>query len=187
MSGGGPGPTVGGTAGPVGSPADVAPAVVPEVRPAEDGDAAGLIALIGACFSEYEGCVLDTETEMTHLLRVASHFAEVGGAAWAAEAGGVLVGSVACRPAAVAGGLELQMLYVAARWRRQGLGSRLVALVEDEAWRRGATFVDLWSDSRFLDAHRLYRSLGYEQRPEIRELHDLSDTVEHHFVRHLRP
>jgi len=164
-------------------PSDTASAFTPTVRTALDGDADGLIALVGSCFSEYDGCVLDTENEMAHLRRVATHFAAAGGCAWVAEAVGSVVGSVACRPAPGAGGLELQMLYVMAPWRRRGLGSRFVDLVEREASRRSATFVELWSDTRFDDAHRLYRTLGYEQLPEVRELHDLSATREFHFVK----
>ena len=168
------------------SPSGISPADQPAVRPALDTDADGLIALVGSCFSEYEGCVLDTENEMVHLLQVATHYGAAGGLAWVAEAEQSLVGSVACRPAAGAGGLELQMLYVLAPWRRRGLGSRLVSLVESEASGRGAAFVDLWSDTRFADAHRLYRSLGYEQRPGARELDDLSATVEYHFAKCLQ-
>jgi putative acetyltransferase len=169
----------------------------PVVRTAEDTDAAGLIALVGSCFSEYEGCVLETEHEMPHLLRVASHFAGVGGRAWVAVVdgsevdgsvvNGSVVGSVACRPATDVGGLELQMLYVLGPWRRRGLGARFVGLVESEARRRGARFVELWSDTRFTDAHRLYRTLGYEQLPDVRELHDLSATREYRFARALEP
>jgi putative acetyltransferase len=157
----------------------------PTIRTALDTDADGLVALVGTCFCEYEGCVLETEHEMPHLLRVATHFATVGGCAWVAEHNGSVVGSVACRPAHDAGGLELQMLYVLAPWRRRGLGSRLVALVEIEARRRRGSFVDLWTDTRFTNAHRLYLSLGYIQGPEVRELHDLSATVEYHFTKSL--
>jgi putative acetyltransferase len=157
------------------------PDVVPAVRTALDSDADDLIALVGSCFAEYEGCVLDTEHEMTHLLHVATHFAAAGGGAWVAGAPRSVVGSVACRPADDAGVLELQMLYVLAPWRRRGLGSRLVGVVEDEARRRGARFVELWSDTRFTDAHRLYLTLGYEQLPDVRELHDLSATREYRF------
>jgi putative acetyltransferase len=167
---------------------DVATASVvgpPAVRTASDADAAGLIALVGSCFSEYEGCVLDTAHEMPHLCRVATHFAAAGGCAWVAEVAGSVVGSVACRPATGSTGLELQMLYVLAPWRQRGLGSRFVGLVEGEARRRGEELVELWSDWRFQDAHRLYRSLAYEQLPETRELHDLSATIEYHFIKHL--
>lgn len=159
----------------------------PTVRPAVDSDADGLIDLVGSCFSEYEGCVLEAENEMPHLLRPAAHFAAVNGRAWVAEADGSVVGSAACKPAQEVGGLELQMLYVLAPWRRRGLGARFVALVEQEAIERGADFVDLWTDIRFLDAHRLYRSLHYQQLPEVRALQDLSDTREFHFIKRLGP
>jgi putative acetyltransferase len=160
---------------------DVRRDVEPTVRRAVDSDADDLVTLVGSCFAEYEGCVLDTEHEMTHLLHVASHFAAASGGAWAAEALGSVVGSIACRPSEGAGGLELQMLYVLAPWRRRGLGSRLVGLVEDEGCKRGARFVELWTDTRFTDAHRLYLSLGYDQLPDVRELHDLSATREYRF------
>jgi putative acetyltransferase len=159
----------------------------PAIRAAVDADADGLVTLVGSCFSEYEGCVLETEHEMPHLLRVATHFAAADGRAWVAEANGSVVGSVACRPAREGRGLELQMLYVSALWRRRGLGGRLVALVEQEAGEREAVFVDLWTDTRFLDAHRLYRSLHYEQLPEVREVHDLSASREFHFTKSLAP
>jgi putative acetyltransferase len=155
----------------------------PILRPAVDADAAGLIVLVSACFSEYEGCVLDTETEMVHLLQAASHYAAAGGRAWVAEAADAVIGSVACRPATGEKGLELQMLYVMAPWRRRGLGSRFVDLVEATARGRGATYVDLWSDTRFTDAHRLYRALGYEQLSGCRTLQDLSATRAYHFIK----
>jgi len=152
----------------------------PVVRPARDDDASGVIALVAACFAEYDNCVLDLEHESGHLLRVASHYAGVDGRAWVATTGDGVVGCVACRPAPD-GVLELQMLYVAAPERRRGLGASLVGLVEDEARRRGAGAVELWSDTRFLDAHRLYAGLGYERLAGTRELRDASDTVEFHF------
>jgi putative acetyltransferase len=165
---------------------DEAPGYRPSVRVAADTDAAGLIALVGSCFCEFDGCVLDTEHEMAHLHRVATHFKAVGGRAWVADGAGSVVGSVACRPATGDDrGLELQMLYVLAPWRHRGLASRFVTMVEDEAVSRGATFVELWTDTRFTDAHRLYRSLGYEQLPGSRALHDLSASHEYHFIKSL--
>jgi hypothetical protein len=46
--------------------------------------------------------------------------------------------------------------------------------------------MELWSDTRFLDAHRLYERLGYRRTGRTRELHDLSDTVEYEFDKPLR-
>jgi predicted GNAT superfamily acetyltransferase len=42
----------------------------------------------------------------------------------------------------------------------------------------------LWSDTRFADAHRLYRSMGFQEVGE-RELHDSNNTVEYGFERAL--
>ena len=42
-----------------------------------------------------------------------------------------------------------------------------------------------WSDTRFLDAHRLYERLGYVRTGETRDLHDLSNTTEFFFVKEL--
>lgn len=155
-----------------------------DLRAARDDDAEALIALVGACWGEYPGCVLDVDAEAPHLRRIASAYAEWGGEAVVAVARGVVVGSVGWVP--LGPDVELRLLYVAAAARRRGLGARLARLVEETARRRGAAAVELWSDTRFADAHRLYERLGYERTGGRRELHDLSDTVEHHFRLRLR-
>jgi putative acetyltransferase len=151
------------------------------IRPARDGDADGLIALIGACFAEYPNCVLDVDGEIPELRGIATWAARLDGRFWVAEQRGIVVGSVGVTPAVEPGGVELRKLYVAASARRLGLGAHLSGLVEAEALRRRAAFVELWSDTRFLDAHRLYQRLGYAPTGASRELRDLSDTVELQF------
>jgi putative acetyltransferase len=157
------------------------------VREAVDADAEGLIALIGGVFAEYPGCVLDVDGEMPQLRRIATRYAEWDGRFWVAEGSEAIVGCIGITGdgGAAAGwrGAEIHHLYVAREARRTGLGERLLRLAEGEAWRRGAGFIELWSDTRFLDAHRFYLRRGYILRPETRELHDLSQTVERHFVR----
>jgi GNAT superfamily N-acetyltransferase len=74
--------------------------------------------------------------------------------------------------------MELKSLYVAAPARHAGLGAALAHRVEREARRRGAASVELWTDTRFTDAHRLYERLGYVATGGLRELRDLSGTVE---------
>ncbi len=155
------------------------------LRAARDADEPGLITLIGACFGEYPGCVLAVDEEMPELRRIASWHAERDARAWVAEdARGDVVGCVAALPVDRPGGpraVELKKLYVAPRARRRGLGARLCALVESFAHQRGAALVELWSDTRFLDAHRLYECLGYAPDGRSRELHDISGSVERYF------
>jgi putative acetyltransferase len=155
------------------------------IRDACDGDAAGLIALIGSVFAEYPGCVLDVDGEAPELRAIARSFAALGGRFWVAEREGRVVGSVGLLPGEAAGGVELRKLYVHRSVRRRGLGRRLCERVEDEARRRGARFVELWSDTRFEDAHRLYEKRGYLRGRVTRELHDLSGSVERYFRRAL--
>jgi putative acetyltransferase len=155
------------------------------VRAGRDSDAAGLIELIGGCFAEYPGCVLDVDGELPHLRAIASSYAGRGGRVWVAEAGGQVVGSVGLVGGQEPAVVEVRMLYVRRDVRRVGLGSRLLGLAEAEAERRGATRVELWSDTRFLAAHRFYERHGYRRGPRTRELHDLSGSVEFFFDKDL--
>jgi putative acetyltransferase len=157
------------------------------IREARDDDASGLIALIGGVFAEYPGCVLDIDGELPELRSIATWFARLGGRFWSVESQGAIVACVGCSPSGESRGLELRKLYVRRDARRVGLGTRLSGLVEREARFRDDRFVELWSDTRFLDAHRLYERLGYVRGAQTRALHDLSDTVEYYFRKDLAP
>lgn len=152
------------------------------LRPANDEDSAALIALIVGCFAEYPGCVLDLPGIDAWMRAPAAAYAGTGGQLWVVEAEGALVACVGFKPS-LPGRVELKSLYVGAAARRRGLGARLVAIVEDAARSGGATAVELWTDSRFADAHRLYERLGYRRGPQTRQLHDPSDTTEYFFDR----
>ena len=82
---------------------------------------------------------------------------------------------------------ELKHLYVASSARGRGLGTRLCELVEEEARRLGHDRIELWTDTRFKDAHRLYERRGYTRGPHTRELHDLSASVEFYYQKSLAP
>jgi GNAT superfamily N-acetyltransferase len=152
------------------------------IREAADGDSEQVIGLVAAVYGEYPGCILDVDGEAPHLLRPASAFAERGGTLWVAELDGAIV--ACCGFADRDEAVELLSLYVAAPARRRGLGRRLAGLVEAAARRRGRPRLELWTDTRFLDAHRLYEQLGYV-RGGTRKLHDLSGSVEHHYRKSL--
>lgn len=153
---------------------------LPVLREGRDSDSSALIALIGDAWSEYPGCVLDVDGEEPWLRAPATAYDTVGGRFWVVTVDGDVVACVGLKSVA-ADVVELKSLYVAAKARRQGLGELLTDLVEQEAQARGARRIELWSDSRFADAHRLYARLGYVRLPQARELHDLSHTVEYAF------
>lgn len=155
------------------------------IREARDRDAGELIALIGAIYAEYPGVVLDVDREAPELRAVASAFGARGGGFWVAERTGRVVGCVGYVRAA--GGVELRKLYVSATARRRGLGRALCRRVEDAARAAGGRFVELWTDTRFEAAHRLYARLGYARGERTRELRDLSGSVEYYYRRDLEP
>ena len=154
------------------------------LRQVRDDDGAALAALIGGVYAEYPGCVLEPAGQDADLFGLASAVADRGGQMWVIERAGALLACCGWTPHGP-DVVELKRLYVAASARRQGLGSRLAMRVEVAARDYGATRVELWSDTRFTDAHRLYASVGYLRQGQLRELHDASNSVEFHFAKPL--
>ncbi len=172
-------------------------------RPISDDDAEALIELIGSAYAEHPGCVLDLPGVDGDLLAPAATAAATGGRWWvvvdpdapgrcepskdASRVDGEVVASIGAGPRLADGTVELERLYVAPSHRRRGLASALVSRVEAHAAGLAATGIELWSDTRFSDAHRLYARLGYRPDVRTRELHDPSATTERRFVRALTP
>lgn len=158
---------------------------LPVVRAVRDDDAAALQALIGGCWAEYPGVELHVDAEEPWLRAPATAYRAWDGRMWVVELDGDVVACCGVKPTGD-GAVELKSMYVAARARRRGLARRLEALVLQEAAARGATRVELWSDTRFLDAHATYAALGYTRLLGERELHDLSQSREYPFAKPLR-
>jgi GNAT superfamily N-acetyltransferase len=156
----------------------------PVLQAGRDDDAAGFIALIGSCWAEYPGCVMDVDGEVPELRALASYYAEQGGALWAAEADGVVVGMVGTRPLED-GAWEICKMYVLAGHRGGGLAGTLIDTAEAHARAGGATRMKLWTDTRFERAHRFYEKRGYVRHGALRELNDISNSVEYHYVKPL--
>ncbi|QIB33769.1 GNAT family N-acetyltransferase [Ancylobacter pratisalsi] len=155
------------------------------IRPAADADADGdaIAELMALAFAEYEGCIFDRAAEFPELDAIASHFAARNGAIWVAELDGAVVGSLAIAPSRDAGrppgAMEITKVYVARAVRRRGVARALFTRALALAEQRGAPQVHLWTDTRFVDAHRFYESCGFERSAGARELRDLSATWEY--------
>ncbi len=155
------------------------------LRAGRDADAEGFIALIGACWSEYPGIVFDVDGELPELRALASHYAVKGGALWAAEADGRVVGMIAVAPCSGADAWEIGRLYVLPAWRGGGLAHRLLDTAEAHARAGHAARLVLWSDTRFERAHRFYEKRGYRRDGPIRALNDKSNTLEFGYAKPL--
>ena len=153
----------------------------PIIRPGTRDDVAGVIALIGRVFAEY-GWIYDPPTEVPDLLAFDAHYVPPHGAFWVVVEAGQVVGSVGVdrRSADCA---ELHRLYLDADRRGQGLGAALVALVLDWCRTNGIDRLQLWSDTRFVHAHRLYRRLGFHPDRERTLVGDINHSREYHFER----
>jgi putative acetyltransferase len=160
------------------------------LRLAQDEDAEGLIALIEGCFDEYEGCVMDLDGIDDDLKAIATNFRQAGGKFWVLEdvaSDKRIAASVGFSPSGSMGegAIELKKLYVNSTYRRRGIASKLLDVILEEARALAAPAIDLWSDTRFVEAHAFYQHHGFTQLPETRELHDPSNTTEYYFVRNL--
>ena len=152
------------------------------IRPGRDTDAAGFIALIGACWSLYPGCVLDVDREEPHLRALASYYADQGGALWVAEQSDTVIGMIATKPLD-AGPWEICKVYVSPDLHGGGLGHALLDVAEHRAIAAGATRLALWSDTRFDRAHRFYEKRSYVRSGPIRVLHDISNSLEYAYAK----
>jgi putative acetyltransferase len=156
-------------------------------RPVTDDDAEAVIALIGAAYDEHPGCVLDLPGVDDDLPTPATAAAGRGGRWWVVEDAGRVVASVGTGPVTDDGTLELKRLYVTPSHRGRGVATALIRRVEAHAAGLGARVVELWSDTRFTDAHQLYERRGYVDTGARRQLHDPSDTTEIHLRRTIEP
>lgn len=149
------------------------------VRPVRPDDVPAVQQLIDAVYREYD-TQLNALHEDTYLIAPGPYFRIRGGEFWVVEKDGDILATVAVklRPDDAA---ELKTLYVHPSLRRQGWGQKLSALVLDYAHARGKQRVILWSDTRFIDAHRLYERLGFTRTGAIRDLQDSNNSIEYEF------
>lgn len=156
------------------------------LRPGRDADADDFIALIDACWAEYPGCVLDVDGELPELRALASWFAEAGGALWAAERDGRIIGMVGTRPLREDAAWEICRMYVANAARGSGLAQTLLDTAEAAARGAGAERMVLWTDTRFNRAHGFYEKRGYVRQGSIRILDDVSRSLEFRYAKPAR-
>lgn len=156
------------------------------VRPSTDADSDAVIELINDVYGEYQGCVLLVDEEEPELLAPKSSFDKIGGRFWVAECDGQICGTLALTPADAPGYARMHKLYVSSAARGRGIGAALCDLAE--RWARDELNADtmmLYTDSRFLNAHRLYERLGYDRQNGLVQRADASNSVEYVYLKKL--
>lgn len=168
------------------------------IREFQPGDEEGIVSTVREVFDAY-GFTWDADGYCADLYDPQSNYVAVDGRFWVAEQDSTIVACVAYLPHRMTPGLlgetclvdgtvraagtdcSLERLYVRSSARRQGLGTSLTQVVYEHARRMGRTGVELWSDKKLVEAHRLYRSLGALPIGE-RICHDPDQSPEWGFV-----
>jgi N-acetylglutamate synthase-like GNAT family acetyltransferase len=130
-----------------------------ETREARIADAGQIAELLGQL-----GYPADEDSVRRRLERLGRSEAD---ATWVAEADGELVGLVGIHVSQVLAydgdAAKVSEIVVDDRYRRRGIGARLMQVAEEEARRRGCVVLFLTTAERRKDAHAFYRRLGLEE------------------------
>lgn len=165
------------------------------IRPATAADTDGVVRVVRAVYDEY-GFTWDAAGYHADLYDLEAHYLARGHAFWVAvQEDGAVIGTVALElfdrlpgtPGTAVtvegivrlGGCDsaLERLYVHPAARRRGAGRMLAEAALREARARGRRCLEIWSDQRFVDAHRLYARLGAVPLAE-RICHDPDESPE---------
>lgn len=146
-----------------------------QLRPVAPGDETGVAETVKECFLEY-GLTWEPEGYHADLYNLAGYFSGEEGRFWVAEVGGAIVGCGGIawmeEPGAPLGELvgeypriggcqaEIVRMYVRGSARRQGIAGAIFDNVLGAAQDHGVRALEIWSDKRFLDAHRMYEARG---------------------------
>lgn len=171
------------------------------IRPFRPGDETGVVAAVRAVYDEY-GFTWDEHGYCADLYDLEAHYGGPGDGFWIAQTDAGIAGCggletfplVPGEPGTLVpgeglprlGGTDcgLLRLYVHPDARRKGIGSALFETVIAEARRRERRALEIWSDKRLLDAHRLYEKRGARRVAE-RICDDPDDSPEWGMILHL--
>jgi len=149
------------------------------VRRATNADIDDVVRVIRAVYDEY-GFPWEKEGYHADLYDLERFYDAAGDRFYVAEMDGTVVGTAALEVfPTVPGGLgevvehegylrvggtdcSLERLYVHPDARKVGAGTLLLRHVFGEAREAGASHLEMWSDKKFGDAHRLYGRFGAE-------------------------
>jgi putative acetyltransferase len=163
------------------------------IRGATQADVEGIVAVVKAVYDEY-AFTWDAQEYHADLYDPESFYTSRGDTFWVAEDDAIrgvvalchhdlipgTVGAVEMydgKVRAAGSDCSLERLYVHPDARRRGIGERLTRVVVDQARAAGKRAMELWSDKRFGDAHRLYGRFGAETIGE-RICHDPDQSPE---------
>ena len=146
-----------------------------QIRSFREGDEPEVCRVVKSVYDEYR-FTWDPEGYHADLHDLAEHYGGQNSSFWVAESGSVVLGCIGLEvfeplpgvgPFEFEGSVRLggcdcsmERLYVHPEARRQGVGRALALTCIEAARTRKCRQMEIWSDKRFVDAHRLYQALG---------------------------
>ena len=117
-------------------------------------------------------------------MTVFSYFKEKNGKFWVYETNNKVIGCMGYLPLSQKY-IEIHKLYIDKKYRNKGLAKKLILKVESIAAKKNFKYISLWTDTRFKEAHEMYRKLNYKKSKKTRKLYDISNTSEFNFKKKL--
>jgi GNAT superfamily N-acetyltransferase len=152
------------------------------IRDFRPEDMPGVAEVIRSVYREYN-YVMDFDEFDRDIADIPATYQDVGGAFWVMADGTDVIGTVAVLPREN-DTCELKRLYLRKRYRRAGLGTRLLKTMIGWAITHGFRRIVLWSDTLFDPAHRMYVKFGFTPTDKLRSIDPMNPTcVERYFVK----
>lgn len=149
------------------------------IRPATEDDIPRLIDIIRETIESY-GYIFELEFELPDFLNYNGFYGTGKGELYVIVDGGQVVG---CGALKLNGEIPyLSRIYVDERYRGKGYGKAIVVHLMDRNTELGHSELELWSDTLFRTAHKLYERLGYRFTGRIRPLGDVNNCFEYHYT-----
>ena len=147
-----------------------------QIRAATGADSQAAADVVKSVFDEY-GFTWDEADYCADLYDLDRYYMSFGHRFWVAEVEGEIAGVVGLcghpkipgspgtltaeiKPRIAGTDCSLERLYVNPNFRKLGIGSRLTEIVMATAREMNFEAMEIWSDKRFGDAHRLYGRFG---------------------------
>ena len=151
-----------------------------QLRLARNKDGNQIINLIKRCFNDYKNCYLDVDNDSPELRNVYSYFKNKKGKFWVYVDKNKIIGCMGYLPHEK-NNLEIHKLYIDKNYRMRGLAKKLMSRIESIAKKYKKRKIVLWTDTRFKEAHKMYKKLKYKKMSKTRKLNDISNTTEYAF------
>lgn len=149
------------------------------IRRAVKDDIPRLITIIYETIESY-GYIFELDFELPDFLDYDGFYGTGKGELYVVEEAGNVVG---CGALKLNGEIPyLSRIYVDERYRGKGYGKAIVLYLMDRNTELGHTVLELWSDTLFRTAHKLYERLGFFFTGRVRPLGDVNNCFEYHYL-----